>query len=174
MITLNANDDLLAFKLERLFERFPWTLGNYLKYKRGRSYETYFAVPYVDYDNGRQLVLVYSVPYIVREKATTYAEKYSPHEYRMLGGVVPLLRAFGSHWVRDTYETAFAFHTFGNDKLLFTDVDGYNITELTLFKNITLHIRGLSKNQEEVNITAQNPYTSFSFAINLDFYKEQD
>lgn len=49
MITLNHNDDLLAFKLERVFERFPWTLGNYLKYKRGRNYDTYFAVPYIDY-----------------------------------------------------------------------------------------------------------------------------
>lgn len=65
----------------------------------------------------------------------------------MLNGIIPLLGAFGSHWVRDTYEIAFAFHTFGSDKLLFTDIDGYNITELTLFKNITLHIRGLSKDQ---------------------------
>lgn len=124
MITLNSNDDVLAFKLERLFERFPWTLGNYLKYKRGRSYETYFAVPYVNYEMQRQLVLVYSVPYIIRADANTYAEKYSPHKYHMLGGVVPLLGAFGSHWVRDTYEISFAFHTFGNDKMLFTDVDG--------------------------------------------------
>ncbi len=92
-------------------------------------------------------MLVYSVPYIVRSDATTYEEKYSPHTYKMHNGIVPLLPAFGSHWVRDTYETAFAFHTFGTDKLLFTDVDGYNITELTLFKNISLHIRGLSKSQ---------------------------
>jgi hypothetical protein len=49
MITLSHNDDLLAFKLERVFERFPWTLGNYLKYKQGRNYDTYFAVPYLDY-----------------------------------------------------------------------------------------------------------------------------
>jgi hypothetical protein len=56
----------------------------------------------------------------------------------MLGGIVPIIRAFGSHWVRDIYEVSFAFYTFGNDKLLFTDVDGYNITELTLFKNLTL------------------------------------
>lgn len=81
MITLSPNDDVLAFKLERLFERFPWTLGNYLKYKRGRSYDTYFAVPYLDYENQRQLVLVYSVPYIIRNDAKTYAEKYSPHRY---------------------------------------------------------------------------------------------
>jgi hypothetical protein len=147
MLTLNHNDDLLSFKLERLFERFPWTLGNYLKYKRGKSYETYFAVPYIDYERDRQVVLVYSVPYIIRADAKTYDEKYSAHKYELLGGLVPIVRAFGSHWVRDTYEVAFAFHTFGSDRLLFTDVDGYNITELVLFKNISLHIRGLSKSQ---------------------------
>ena len=48
MLTLNQNDDILGFKVERLFERFPWKLGNYLKYKQGRNYDTYFAVPYVD------------------------------------------------------------------------------------------------------------------------------
>jgi hypothetical protein len=174
MITLNHNDDLLAFKLERVFERFPWTLGNYLKYKRGRNYDTYFAVPYIDYELQRQLVLVYSVPYIVRSDAKTYAEKYSQHKYEMLNGIVPMVRAFGSHWVRDTFEVVFAFHTFGNDKLLFTDIDGYNITELTLFKNITLQIRDLSKNQEEVQVTAQNPYTNFTFPVNLDFYKDKN
>jgi hypothetical protein len=118
--------------------------------------------------------LVYSVPYIIRADAKSYAEKYSPHNYELLADFVPMVRAFGSHWVRDSSETAFAFHTFGNDKLLFTDVDGYNITELTLFKNITLQIRGLSKSQEEVQVTAQNPYTNFTFAINLDFYKDKN
>jgi hypothetical protein len=56
----------------------------------------------------------------------------------MLNGLVPVVRLFGAHLVRDDSEVTFAFHTFGNDKLLFTDVDGYNITELTLYKNITL------------------------------------
>lgn len=92
----------------------------------------------------------------------------------MLGGVIPLLPAFGAHWVRDNSETAFAFHTFGNDKLLFTDVDGYNITELTLNKNITLTIRNLKKSNETVNITAQNPFTSYSFQVDIDFYVEKD
>jgi len=72
MITLNHNDDILAFKLERLFERFPWKLGNYLKYKLGRSYETYFAVPYVNPDAPSQIVAVYSVPYILNAEASTY------------------------------------------------------------------------------------------------------
>ena len=92
----------------------------------------------------------------------------------MLGGIVPLIGSFGAHWVRDTYEVAYAFHTFGNDKLLFTDIDGYNITELTLYKNLTLHIRGLSKAQENVQLIAQNPYTNFTFNVNLDFYKDKD
>lgn len=174
MITLNHNDDILGSKLERVFERFPWTLGNYLKYRRGRSYDTYFAVPYLDYEHNRQIVLVYSVPYIIRADAKTYAEKYSAHKYEMLGDFVPMVRAFGSHWVRDSAETAFAFHTFGNDKMLFTDVDGFNITELTLFKNVSLHIRGLPKTQEEVQITAQNPFTNYTFSINLDFYKDPE
>jgi hypothetical protein len=47
---------------------------------------------------------------------------------------------FGAHGVRDIYEVAFAFHIFGNDKLLFTDLDGHNITELTLFKNLSLNV----------------------------------
>lgn len=79
MLTLNQNDDILAFKVERLFERFPWKLGNYFKYKKGRSYDTYFAVPYVDEENPRQIVLVYSVPYMIKSDALTYAEKYVPH-----------------------------------------------------------------------------------------------
>lgn len=119
-------------------------------------------------------MLVYSVPFMIRSDALTYAEKYVPHQYEMLGGVVPLLRAFGAHWVRDAYETAFAFHTFGNDKLLFTDIDGYNITELTLNKNVTLHIRDLNKANETVNITAQNPFTTYSFQIDLNFYVDKN
>lgn len=69
---------------------------------------------------------------------------------------------------------AFAFHTFGNDKLLFTDVDGYNITELTLFKNLTLNVQELSVAKEEVQIVALNPYTNFTFNVNLDFHKDKD
>jgi len=57
---------------------------------------------------------------------------------------------------------------------LFTDVDGYNITELTLNKNITLTVRDLKKSNETVNITAQNPFTSYSFQIDIDFYVEKD
>jgi len=57
------------------------------------------------------------------------------------------LKIFGSHLVNNHYEISFAFHTFGNDKMLFSDSDGYNITELTLFKNISLQVRGMNKTQ---------------------------
>lgn len=85
MLTLDYNDNILFFKLERLFERFPWKLENYFKYKKGRMYETYFAVPYIDYDNNRQIVAVYSVPFILNSLAPTYREKYSPHQYYTVG-----------------------------------------------------------------------------------------
>ena len=58
--------------------------------------------------------------------------------------------------------------------MLFTDVDGYNITELTLFKNLTLNVRELDIAQEEVQIVAMNPYTNFTFQVNLDFHKDKD
>lgn len=49
MIKLDQNDDVLEFKLERLFERFPWELRNFFRFKRARDLSTYFAVPYIDY-----------------------------------------------------------------------------------------------------------------------------
>ena len=45
---------------------------------------------------------------------------------------LPLLGAFGGHPVGDIYETAFDFHNFGGDKLLWSDMAGINITELAL------------------------------------------
>lgn len=78
-MTLDYGDNVRGFKLERLFERFPWQLENYFKYKRGHMYETLFAVPYVDDSNSRQIVAVYQVPYILNSEATTYKDKYSPH-----------------------------------------------------------------------------------------------
>jgi hypothetical protein len=69
MIQLDHQDSVLTYKVERLFERFPWELQNYFKYKRTRSYATYFAVPYIDKDEDRQLILVYEVPYLIRRDA---------------------------------------------------------------------------------------------------------
>lgn len=83
MLTLDHQDEILGHKVERLFERFPWTLQNYFKYKRGRTYSTFFAVPYVDSEVSQQMVMVYQVPFIVRKDAATYDEKYSPHAYTM-------------------------------------------------------------------------------------------
>lgn len=87
---------------------------------------------------------------------------------------VPIIRAFGAHHVRDTYETAFAFHTFGNDKLLWTDMDGQDISEITLYKNITLTISGSPLMNDTAFISALNPYSNFTFAIDINFDKEKD
>lgn len=65
MLTLNQNDDVFSFKLERLFERFPWELQNYFKFKQGRQYDTIFAVPYIDFDQQKQIILTYTVPYML-------------------------------------------------------------------------------------------------------------
>lgn len=172
-VLLNHNDDILEFKLERLFERFPWELQNYFKYKRGRLYETYFAVPYIDYDIQKQVILVYSVPFILDREANSYDDKYSEHNYDLYMGV-PIIRAFGAHYVRDTYETAYAFHTFGNDKLLWSDMDGQDISEITLFKNISILIQGTPLLNDTVYISAVNPYSNYTFAIDLTFEKDKD
>ena len=44
----------------------------------------------------------------------------------------------GVHQVLDTYEVAFAFHLRNMSTLLFTDMDGYNITQLEISQNVTL------------------------------------
>ncbi len=46
-ITLDYQDNIKDFKLHRMFERFPWKLQNYIKFKRGWS-KSQFAVPYID------------------------------------------------------------------------------------------------------------------------------
>jgi hypothetical protein len=80
---------------------------------------------------------------------------------------------FGAHHVRDVYEVAFAFHTFSDDKLLFTDLDGDNITELTLYKNLSLVIQELAK-PENVTIVAFNTFNNFTFTVEVDFLKNED
>ena len=101
-MSLNQKDDIVKFKLERLFECFPWELGNYLQIRQGRhEADTYFALPYINLEHKRQLILVYNIPFIIRHDAPTYAQKYSPHKYSLTLGEVPLLRAFGAHRVHD-------------------------------------------------------------------------
>ena len=132
IITLDHNDEIKETKIERLFERFPWTLQNYFKYKQGSSYSTFFGVPYVDFDQNQQLVMIYEVPFILNRHADNYKDKYSAHEYSLYIERLPLLSAFGAHSIEGKFETAYDFHTFGNDKLLWSDMSGTSIHELTL------------------------------------------
>ena len=89
-------------------------------------------------------------------------------------GSVPLLSAFGSHYLNHPHQTSFAFHHFENDVLLFSDSDGTNITELTLNKDLVLEVRGLDKEQELITLTANNPYTNYTFDIEVSFTKTHD
>ena len=113
--------------------------------------------------------MVYEVPYIIRRDADNYKDKYSPHKYELLATKIPLLRSFGAHPVSDVYETAFDFHTFGNDKLLWSDMSGTNINQITLNKNVTLTIKGRITPNDTIMVTALNPYTNFTFAIDVNF-----
>ena len=174
MLELDHHDEILSYKVERLFERFPWTLQNYFKYRKGRGYSTFFAVPYVDFEEDNQLVLVYEVPNIINHEATTYKEKYAPHSYTLYNMRLPLLGAFGGHPVDDIYETAFDFHNFGGDKLLWSDMAGINITELALNENVTLSIKGRTTPNDTILVTALNPFSNYSFIIDVDFTKEED
>ena len=71
---------------------------------------------------------LYRMPAIVGEsRFRKYSEKYEKHNYKMEGDF-PLIPLFGSHYVDDTYEVVFDFHMFGQNRLLFSDMDGYNIT----------------------------------------------
>jgi hypothetical protein len=110
---------------------------------------------------------------MLNKEAENYEDKYSKHEYELYMGI-PLLGAFGSHAITDTYETAYAFHTFGTDKLLWTDMDGYDISEITLYKNVTLSIQGMPVPNDTITVTAVNPYSNYSFTIDVNFTKEPD
>lgn len=149
-------------------------MQNYFKWKRGFGYPTYFAVPYIDYEESKQLIMIYEVPYILRRDADNYQDKYSPHNYELYGGLVPILRSFGAHSVSDVYETAFDFHTFGTDKMLWSDMSGTDISEFTLNKNITLTIKGRTTPNDTILVTAYNPYTNFTFSIDINFNKDKD
>jgi len=75
-----------------------------------------------------------------------------------------LNKILGVHRVLDTFEVAYAFHARGLDTLLFTDMDGYNITELEISENVTLLVKDITE-QDTVNITAHNPYGNYTFTI---------
>ena len=74
----------------------------------------------------------------------------------------------------DIYETAFDFHNFGGDKLLWSDMAGINITELALNENVTLNIKGRTTPNDTILVTALNPFSNYSFIIDVDFTKEDD
>lgn len=118
--------------------------------------------------------MVYEVPFILRRDADNYKDKYSPHKYDLVAGLVPILRAFGAHPVSDIYETAFDFHTFGTDKLLWSDMSGTDISELQLNKNVTLTIKGRTTPNDTILVTALNPYTNYTFMIDVNFEKDKD
>jgi hypothetical protein len=60
-ITLSDENDVLFFKLVRLFERvpYPFELVNYMKIKKGHLNASYFAVSYIEKDERKQLLAIY-------------------------------------------------------------------------------------------------------------------
>jgi hypothetical protein len=135
---MDRTDNIKLAKVMRMFERIPWTLGNYFRLKR-EWHKSQFAVPYIDYENDRQVVAIYEADWIVTpltpeqlNNLDTLQESYDELVE------IPLNRILGVWRVHDTFEVAFAFHAHGLDTLLFTDMDGYNITELQINQNVTL------------------------------------
>ncbi len=53
-------------------------------------------------------------------------------------------------------------------------MDGSDISELTLFKNITLSIQGMTTPNDTITISAVNPYSNYSFMVDIDFWKDKD
>lgn len=65
-ITLSvAGDSLLDLRLLRLYERYPWALKTYVKYKPGRN--GFFAVPYFNGTLDQQMIVVYDTSRNQRE-----------------------------------------------------------------------------------------------------------
>jgi hypothetical protein len=58
--------------------------------------------------------------------------------------------------------------------MLWSDMHGNDINELTLNTNITIFIRNLSKANETIHVTASNVYSNFTFDIDLSFWKDKD
>lgn len=53
-------------------------------------------------------------------------------------------------------------------------MDGQDISEITLFKNISVLIQGTPLLNDTVYISAINPYSNYTFAIDLTFEKDKD
>lgn len=54
-----------------------------------------------------------------------------------------MIKILGVHRFSGTYDVAFEFHAYGFDTLLFTDMDGVNITELKINQNVTLLVKDI-------------------------------
>ncbi len=64
LLVMDRTDNIKLAKVMRMFERIPWTLGNYFRLKREWN-KSQFAVPYIDYKNDRQVVAIYEADWIV-------------------------------------------------------------------------------------------------------------
>lgn len=64
LLVMDRTDNIKLAKVMRMFERIPWTLGNYFRLKRA-WHKSQFAVPYIDYENDRQVVAIYEADWIV-------------------------------------------------------------------------------------------------------------
>ena len=61
---MDRTDNIKQAKILRMFERIPWTLGNYFKLKREWT-KSQFAVPYINYEHNTQAVTVYEADWII-------------------------------------------------------------------------------------------------------------
>lgn len=158
MVTLSYEGDTVhGLSIARLFERYPWTLKPYVKHKPGRN--GFFAVAYYNSTIERQLIIVYDMAKSRRAEENVTASDY------------PLVRLLGSHLVRDVYDISFDFNetnVIGYDNLIFVDIDGYNMTELRVDRNLTLVVRGTPPNQT-LKINAYNTFHYMPFELDFGF-----
>lgn len=129
LFVMDRTDNIKLGKLLRMYERIPWTLGNYFKLRRS-WHKSRFAVPYIDYENNRQIIAIYDADWIISPLNETQLALLDEEKESNQRVEVPLHGILGVHRVHDTFEVAYAFHIRGMDTMLFTDMDGYNITEL--------------------------------------------
>lgn len=111
----------MDLRLNRLYERYPWLLKSYVKFKPGRN--GFFAVPYYNTTVNQQLVVVYDTSRKQREGKS--------YEVKLGGNSVEVVRLLGAHRVRDTFEVSYDFNetnVIGYDNMLFVDIDAYNMT----------------------------------------------
>ena len=56
--------------------------------------------------------------------------------------------------------------------MLWSDMSGTNISEISLNPNVTLTIKDRKTPTDTISVTALNPYTNFTFTIDVDFTKD--